>query len=141
MQEIAATTVNIPVDRVWEVLADHEGMSHWAPGQKAVLITPGQTDRNGVGAVRRIKRPGLPAVVEEVTGFEPGRLLAYKLISGLPFRNYHAQVTLALDSEGTHIRWAANADRRIPLVDRIGMRLIVRTLLRSLVRVAGEARR
>ena len=72
MQSTVHATVSAPIDAVWEVLADHEGLSNWAPGISATLTSAGAADRNGVGAVRRIKGPlPMPAIVEEVTGSSP----------------------------------------------------------------------
>ncbi len=67
MQATATATVAAPVSRVWAVLSDHEGMSRWVPGVTASLLRPGDRERNGVGAQRRLRPlPFLPPFVEEV---------------------------------------------------------------------------
>ncbi len=117
MRATATAVVAAPVARVWAVLADHEGMSKWAPGVKATLIRHGDFDRNGVGAQRRIRAvPLLPAFVEEITEFEPDHKLSYRAVSGIPFRNYLGEVELRPVGDGTEIRYTISADNRIPAV-------------------------
>jgi hypothetical protein len=42
-----------------------------------------------------------------VTKLIPDRQLSYELLSGFPFRNYHADVVLTPLSDGTRIDWTA----------------------------------
>ncbi|MEZ0364965.1 SRPBCC family protein [Mycobacterium sp. pUA109] len=115
MRAQARTTVAAPVTRVWAVLSDHEGMSNWAPGMKASLVRPGDPERNGVGAQRRLQpAPFLPPFVEEITAFEPDRRLSYRAVSGIPLRNYAGEVELRSVGEGTEITYRVSADNRIP---------------------------
>lgn len=115
MRGCATTTVPVPVARVWEVVADHEGMSRWAPGMKASLLRPGDTERNGVGAQRRLQPlPLMTPFVEEITAFEPERRMAYRAVSGIPFRNYAAEIELRPSAEGTGIVYTVSADNRLP---------------------------
>lgn len=115
MHATATATVAAPPARVWAILADHEGMSKWAPGLKATLVRPGPAERNGVGAQRRIQpAPLLPAFVEEVTAFEPEQRLSYRAVSGIPLRNYTGDVTLRPAGSGTEISYTVRADNRIP---------------------------
>lgn len=79
-------SMDAPAERIWAILADHEGMSTWASGLQVTLDRPGLETRNGVGAVRRVTIPApAPAIVEEITSFDPAVRLAYRGISGLPF--------------------------------------------------------
>ena len=133
----ATATVDAPIGHVWDVLADHEGMTQWAPGLKAVLATPGKTDRNGLGAVRRISVPGpAPTIVEEVVEFEPGKRLGYKALSGVPFKNYGGVVALREVPGGTEVTYTITADRRVPLVEKAAITAVTKTLLAALVRQA-----
>jgi uncharacterized protein YndB with AHSA1/START domain len=133
----ATSTAIVPAsaDHVWEVLSDHEGMTHWGPGLSVTLRTEGGTDRNGVGAVRVIAAPGpAPSIVEEVTAFEPGRRLGYKALSGVPLRNYAGDVVLREVADGTEISYTVSADQRVPLVEQVVVKAISAALLRALVR-------
>lgn len=47
-------------------------------------------------------RPCVPVThVWEVVGFEPGRLLSYQALSGVPLRNYRGEVVLREVAGGT----------------------------------------
>src|SRR4051812_18756189 len=100
----ATATVLKPVEHVWSVLSDHEGMSSWGPGLKVTLVEEGTTERNGLGAVRRIDAPGpAPAIVEEVVAFDAPTTFGYRAKAGVPFKNYSGLVTLSPAGTGTKI--------------------------------------
>lgn len=140
MQSTARKTVSAPIDVVWRVLSDHEGMHNWAPGISAQVTSTGATDVNGVGAVRRITGPlPMPAIVEEITAFEPGRRLSYKALAGVPLRNYHGDVVLEAAGDGTAISYTVSADQRVPLVEKALTRVIANGLLGGLVRAVKKA--
>jgi len=133
----ATATVARPVDHVWAVLADHEGMSSWGPGLHVTLDETGDEDRNGVGAVRRISAPGpAPAIVEEIVAFEPGSLLGYRARAGVPFKNYGGEVRLTPVDGGTRIDYSISLDERVPLVEKGAAALVARVLLTALVRAS-----
>jgi len=139
MQATSSATVSSPVDHVWEVLSDHEGMSGWSPGIKVALRAEGAPDRNGVGAVRVIDAPGpAPSIVEEVVAFEPGRRLGYRALSGVPLKNYAGDVVLRDLGGRTEITYTISADQRVPLVERAAAKAISYVLLHALVRQTGR---
>ena len=137
MQTTATATVKAPIEHVWSVVADHEGISSWGPGLRCRLDQQGTEERNGVGAVRRIAAPGpAPAIVERITAFEPSRRPAYEAISGVPFRGYGGEVVLTPTHDGTKIAWSLTYDPRLPLVEKLPVSLVNRILLNGLVRAA-----
>ena len=136
----ATATIDRPIAEAWAVLSDHVGMCNWGPGLKVELTKTGEPDPNGVGAVRRISTPGpMPAIVEEITAFEPESFLGYRALSGVPLRDYRGEVELA-DHEGkTFVSYTIHADSRIPLVDQAAVKVLAKTLLGAYVRAAGKA--
>lgn len=133
----ATATVQRPVEHVWAVLADHEGMSSWGPGLTVTLEKAGSGDRNGLGAVRRISAPGpMPAIVEEVVAFEPGARLGYRAKAGVPFKNYAGEVVLTPAGTGTRIDYSLTLDERVPVVEKAAAAGVARVLLSALVRAA-----
>ena len=133
----ATASVPKPVDHVWSVLSDHEGMSAWAPGLKVTLVEEGAGDRNGLGAVRRIDAPGpAPAIIEEVVIFDAPNQLGYRAKAGVPFKNYGGTVTLTPAGAGTRIDYRLTIDERVPLVEKGAAALVARVLLTGLVRAA-----
>ena len=95
MRASAQVTVAAPVERVWSVVTDHEGMSAWSPGVSVTLERPGEPD--GAGAVRVVRMAGL-RIREQVTAAERHRFLRYRCLSGLPLRDYQGEVTLQVNS-------------------------------------------
>jgi uncharacterized protein YndB with AHSA1/START domain len=137
MQTTATATVKAPIEHVWSVVADHEGIATWAPGLKVRLDEAGAEERNGVGAVRRIETPGpAPAIVERITAFEPSRRLAYEALSGVPFRGYAGEVVLTPTHDGTRVAWTLRYEPRLPGVEKLPVSLVNRVLLNGLVRAA-----
>jgi uncharacterized protein YndB with AHSA1/START domain len=93
-------------DQVFEVLADGAGWSRWAGPMivKSWWEREGTPAPGGVGAVRALgmKRVGSR---EEIVAFDPPSHLAYTILSGLPVRDYRADVHLTPDGGGTRIVW------------------------------------
>lgn len=107
----AVKTIPVPLEKVWDVLADHEGMETWGRGVKIVLATEGSPSRNGVGAVRRLILPGpAPTIVERVTRFDEPNVLGYEALSGVPWKNHRGEVTLSSVAGGTRIEWKITGD-------------------------------
>jgi uncharacterized protein YndB with AHSA1/START domain len=133
----ATAVVPRPVEHVWRVLADHEGMTSWGPGLKVTLDAEGAPDRNGLGAVRRISAPGpMPAIVEEIVAFEPDSVLGYRARSGVPFKNYGGEVVLSAVGGGTRVEYSISLDERLPLVEKAAAAIVARVLLTALVRAS-----
>jgi uncharacterized protein YndB with AHSA1/START domain len=135
----ATATLDRPIAKAWAVLSDHVGMSSWGPGLEVELTKTGEPDPNGVGAVRRISTPGpMPAIVEEITAFEPDSFLGYRALSGVPLRDYRGEVKLADHDGKTFVSYTIHADSRIPLVDQAAVKLLAKTLLGAYVRAASS---
>lgn len=73
-------TVDKPVAVVWDVLADFDMISRWAPNVDHSCLTTESAD--GVGATRRVQL-GRNTLLETVTEWTPEHVLAYS-IAGLP---------------------------------------------------------
>jgi catechol 2,3-dioxygenase-like lactoylglutathione lyase family enzyme/uncharacterized protein YndB with AHSA1/START domain len=105
--------VSAPVERAWDVLMDHEGMSAWSGFDPVTLERPGEIERNGRGAERRLSGP-LGAFVEQVTCAERPRLLRYRVIAGSPFACHQGEIKLEPDDGRTRITWSVRFRPRIP---------------------------
>jgi uncharacterized protein YndB with AHSA1/START domain len=126
-----------PCERVWRILADHEGMPEWFPVREVILRRPGSPDPNGVGALRVARSLGV-IVEERITAFKPDELLEYTITRGAPLRSYRAQVRLTPDGDGSRVRWSASFRPLLPGSGAIARRLLARLFRRGL---AGLKRR
>jgi len=103
-----------PAERVWALLADARGWPAWSPFESASLEREGAPQPDGVGAIRRFTY-GKTVTRECVEAFEPPHWLAYHLLSGLPVREYRADVTLrAAPDGGTEITWQSRYEPLVP---------------------------
>lgn len=142
MQDIEIRTrIGAPPAAVFEVVADHAGYAGWAGVQEAVLRNPGHPPPNGVGASRVLRSAGI-AVEEEVTHFEPPERLAYRLVAGLPVRNYEGEVLLVSagtgSGTGTDLTWRVRFRPLLPGTGWLLRRLIARSLRDLVSRLASH---
>jgi uncharacterized protein YndB with AHSA1/START domain len=124
----------VPAGRVWDVLVDHEGMSSWSPGVTVTLERPGVPEPGGVGAVRRVRGPGV-TIREEVTDYELGKRLAYRALSGIPLRDYAGEVILADNGDHTGVTWILSSATTFP-VARFVLRFLAGMFLHAMLRAA-----
>ena len=132
-----------PRDVVWAVIADGRSWHEWGRWQKTELEREGDPPPDGVGAIRRnVRRPVV--VREEVERWEPPSRFGYKLLSGLPLRDYHSVVTLSVSGakgDCTNIHWESRFDARIKALDA-PMRAFVKATLNEVAgQIAREAER
>lgn len=119
---------------VWNVVSDHTGMPRWTPFRRAVLERNGKPHPNGVGAVRSLYLLG-PPTREEVVEFEPPHRLRYRLLSGLPFRDYVGEVTVEPEGTGSRLSTNLRFRTRIPGTQFFGP-IAIRLVTRAAARVA-----
>lgn len=100
--------------KVLSLLKDPVTWPLWSMFKSGELQRPGRGEQLGVGAVRVFRTPTTCAT-EEVVELVPGRRLSYVLLSGMPFRDYRADVDLApLPDGGTSIRWQSSFYAKYP---------------------------
>jgi len=107
-------STSAPRERVFELIAEVEQWPSWAAFDEAALEREGASDRQGVGAIRRF-RAGRARTREEIVAFERPGHFAYVLLSGIPIRDYRADVTLTERSDGgTDISWHSTFRSKVP---------------------------
>jgi hypothetical protein len=100
---------------VFALLADGESWPRWSPIEAFELEQAGEPPPEGVGAIRRFRR-GRVTGRDRIVALLPDRRLVYESLSGLPVRDYHAEVELRDDdSAGTAIDWRASFRPKLPL--------------------------
>jgi hypothetical protein len=114
-------------DAVWALVRDIDTWQDWGTWSSTTIQTPAPgDDPQGVGVVRRLRQAPVTSI-ERVVEIVPGERLGYELVSGLPFENYHAQVSLAdAPNGGTDITWRAEFEVRAKVRGGIARRLLER---------------
>jgi hypothetical protein len=117
--DIEAQAVSVaPIHRVWKLLSEQEQWPSWSGFESVVIEVAGVPVRDGVGSVRRTKL-GRTTGREEVTRFDAPHTYGYRLLSGLPIRDYEALVLLAETAGGTHIKWQSTFQEKIPFTGAV----------------------
>jgi polyketide cyclase/dehydrase/lipid transport protein len=107
-----ATTTAGPAT-VYELLADGTTWPEWSPIGSFELLEPGDASPEGLGAVRRFTTGRIHST-ERVVERRPGEQFSYVLVSGLPLRDYRADVTLTPGPDGTTITWHSAFEPKVP---------------------------
>ena len=93
---------------VFSLLKNSDTWPRWSIFTSAELERAGQDEPYGVGSIR-VFSTATTRSREQVTELIPDQRLGYVLLSGLPLRDYRANVCLASPSgEGTLIDWTAS---------------------------------
>jgi hypothetical protein len=93
-------------EAVFDLLAHVETWPSWSRSAEGFRERPAPTgDPDGTGSIRVLKT-GRTTSREEILAFDPGHRSSYSLLSGLPLRDYRADVDLTSRPDGgTHITW------------------------------------
>jgi uncharacterized protein YndB with AHSA1/START domain len=105
-----------PPGEVFALLADAPGWNRWAglSVSHAGWEREGDPPPGGAGAIRRMGRPPFYGR-EQIIEYDPPHHMAYTVLSGIPVRNYRADVQLiATATGGTAITWRATFEPKIP---------------------------
>jgi uncharacterized protein YndB with AHSA1/START domain len=95
---------------VWSLVSDANTYSRWGPWNDGGYRPPA-AGPSRKGSVQWLRYGRRTTSVEEILDVEEPRRVAYKVVRGLPVKNYRAEVTLTpTPSGGTSIRWAATWD-------------------------------
>jgi uncharacterized protein YndB with AHSA1/START domain len=105
-----STVINAPIERVWRVIGDFNGLPAWMPGMKDSVIEPGKSATE-IGAVRKLSMAGTKDILrerlEELAPEE--RLISYSVLEGpLPVKIIRTTMRLRpiTDTYGTLGEWS-----------------------------------
>jgi uncharacterized protein YndB with AHSA1/START domain len=137
----ATARSSAPRDVVWRVLADARSWSSWGDWQTTELEREGDPPPDGVGAIRRFTRRPV-TTREQVVMFDPPSRFAYTLLSGIPVRDYRAQVTLTeAGNGGTNIHWESRFDAKLRGTDAALRKLVGSVIADVALKLAKAAER
>jgi hypothetical protein len=109
--DVRAHTTAHP-DTVYALLRDGASWPSWSPiGSFELERRADGDDPEGLGAIRVFRSRWRGSKVtsrEQVVEVVPGRRFSYTLLSGLPLRDYRADVDLEPTEDGTTIHWRSS---------------------------------
>lgn len=124
-------TIKAPADRVFEIIANHEGYVRLPGMSIARLERPGRSERNGEGAVRFLKS-GPAWFREEITAFERPLRMDYLILDSLlPLEHHGASIRLQETGGGTEVTWTSTFRVRVPVVGGVLTRLLAKEMSRG----------
>jgi hypothetical protein len=109
----AAAHSSAAADVVYALLRDGATWPRWTTIDSFELEREATDEPEGVGAVR-VFRSGRYTIREQVLELVPARRFSYGVLSGLPVRDYRADIDLAPSEGGTAIRWRTTFASTLP---------------------------
>jgi hypothetical protein len=129
----------VPVDRLYAFLSEHENLGPLF-GARIERVRDGDTSRNGVGSVRRLRVGPLPAFEETVTQAVPHELVEYRITSGVtPLRNHRGEMRFAARGSGSSLVYVIEFGAVLPLLDRVIAVGLERNIRKGLATVDARA--
>jgi uncharacterized protein YndB with AHSA1/START domain len=129
---------DLPVGRVFAYLSEHENLGSLF-GARVSRVRDGNTARNGVGSVRRLRVGPLPSFEETVTGYVPDERIDYRITRGGPLRDHHGTMSFRANGAGTHLHYVIEFDSALPGVARTVAASLTRSISKGLDKVASNA--
>ena len=110
--------VKKPINEVFEALSDHASYGLFKAVGTANLLTEGDEERNGVGALRTVQT-GAFKVWERITAFERPTHMQYQIEKSRPIKMQHNKGIIDLKDLGdgtTHVTWVSEGRIVVPLI-------------------------
>ncbi|WP_201584029.1 SRPBCC family protein [Psychrobacter immobilis] len=110
--------VKKPINEVFEALSDHASYGLFKAVGTAKLLTEGDEERNGVGALRSVQT-GAFKVWERITAFERPTHMQYQIEKSKPIKMQHNKGIVDLKDLGdgtTHVTWVSEGRIVVPLI-------------------------
>ena len=106
-----------PIDEVFEALSDHASYGSFKAVGVAKLVTEGDKERNGIGALRTIQT-GPIKFWERITAFERPTHMQYQIEKARPVKMQHDKGIIDLKDLGdgsTQVTWVSEGRIVVPL--------------------------
>lgn len=109
------------IEKLFSYLSEHENLSALFSPIKVSRLRNGDTERNGVGSVRKLRMPVplAPPFEETVTAFETNKRIEYKITQGSPLKNHHGCMLFSGNEKGCTLHYTISFEGKFPLVASI----------------------
>ena len=130
-----------PVERVFAYLSEHDNLSVLFAPARVEHVQDGESERSGVGSIRRISFWGLLPFEETVTDVAPNERIEYEITKGSPMRDHQGSLLFTpTGSGGTHLDYRITFDSGVPgLAAGVAMQLR-RSIAKGLARADAQLR-
>ena len=128
----------LPVERVYAYLSEHENLGELF-GATITRLSDGRDSRNGVGSVRSLKLPVLPAFEETVTKAVPNELVEYRITKGSPLRDHRGEMRFASAGSGSTLTYVIEFGAVVPGLDRLIAPGLRKSIVQGLKTVDAKA--
>jgi uncharacterized protein YndB with AHSA1/START domain len=126
-------------ERIFAHLAEHENLAE-VFGAKVTRLRDGESERNGVGSVRKLQVGPLPPFEETVEQFVPAQRIVYRITKGSPLRGHVGEMTFAPTAAGgTRFVYDIRIASPIPGVAPLVHASLKRSISRSLPEIERKA--
>lgn len=125
-----------PPERVFAYLSEHDNFGVLFAPARFEHLSDGESDRGGVGSVRRISFWGLLPFEETVTVVAPNERIEYEITKGSPMRDHHGTLLFTpTGSGGTHLDYRISFDSAVPGLAAAVAAAVRRSITKGLVQV------
>ena len=104
---------NAPIETIFNILTDHESFGNVISTVIKRVADSSETDKNGVGSVRRISAFPFPSFEETVVTFKPNHLMEYKVSKGSPIKNHKGRMEFSEESGKTRLYYTIEFDPKL----------------------------
>lgn len=131
-----------PIDRVFEAVSEHERFFTGGRITGCRVLRPGQTEKNGLGALREVEAAGV-RYLEEITFFERPNRLDYQIRQcNRAIRHEGSRLDFVPRGQGTEVTWTARFEVPGllfgPLLTRVWRVMLTREFTRLLVQARDK---
>jgi len=125
-----------PVERTYAWFSEHPNLKTLF-GIDVERIKEGDTDPNGVGAVRKLSLKGIMPFEETITEAIPNERIEYRITKGTPLRNHLGVMVFSSTGDGrSHVDYTITFGAAVPGLDRAVAAGLSRSIRRGFPKAA-----
>ena len=105
-----------PVEKLFSYLEMHENLETLFVPLKVKTVKDGNTEKFGVGSVRKLQLAFIPSFEETNTAYQKNKLIEYKITKGSPLKKHHGIMKFYSTETGSSLHYTIEFDSDIPFV-------------------------